>query len=110
MLIELKGLPKISLNQWYSSTHWTKRKDIKDKYKILVRSQTKIYFKKAKYKVSYLFYFKSRPLDATNCTAAIKIIEDILFEDDKYNLIEIGGIKSMKGKEDKVIINIEKLT
>ena len=107
MRIELTNLPKVSLNQWYSGKHWTKRKKLKDIYKILVRSQTNQSFSdKNEYKVSYHFVFKNRPLDASNCVAMVKMVEDILFKNDGYKVVRGLYISSNKGKEDKLIIKI----
>lgn len=106
--IILTGLPKISLNAWYSGDHWSKRKKIKDEYHWIVKSQFKRILPKInKYRVSYTFEFKTKPLDASNCIAMVKMIEDIIFEDDKWDIIEIGKIKSTKSKTDKVVITIE---
>ena len=110
MILEIKDLPKLSLNQWYSgSIHWSKRKKLKDSYKIIIKSQTDKFFLKGKYNVSYKFEFKNNPLDASNCVAMLKLIEDVLFENDKYDLIKITGIESVKAKADNVIIKVEKL-
>ena len=109
IILEIKDLPKVSLNQWYSGEHWSKRKKLKDSYTILIQSQTDMFFKKGKYSVSYKFEFKNNPLDASNCVAMLKLIEDILFENDKYDLIKIAGIESVKATADNVIIKIEKL-
>jgi len=107
--IQLFGLPKISLNKWYAGQHWSKRVAIKNTYKKVIKSQYKNTFEDGKYLVSYEFTFIKNPLDASNCVAMIKIIEDILFVNDKWDLIKIGGIESKKGKEEKVKIKIEKL-
>ncbi len=105
--IILKDLPKISLNDWYSGNHWSKRKKIKDIYKILVKRQfKKVFSKKNLYDVDYKFYFSKNPLDASNCTAMLKLIEDIIFEDDNYNCIKGISIESVKSKVDQVIINV----
>ena len=107
MKIILNDLPKISLNKWYSGNHWTKRKEIKDTYKLIVKSQFKEVLSKGEiYNVTYEFGFKSRPLDTTNTCAMLKLIEDIIFEDDSYNIIPIITIKSVKAKEDYVKIDI----
>ena len=105
--IIITDLPKVSLNKWYAGEHWGKRKNIKDIYKVMIKSQTDIFFPKAKYLVSYDFYFKKNPLDASNCVAMLKLIEDVLFKNDKWDLIKICGIESFKGKSDKVIIKVE---
>jgi len=108
--IILKGLTKISLNKWYSGEHWSKRKRLKDEYKLLVRSQFKgVFIKSNSYEVDYTFKFKTRPLDASNCVAMLKLIEDIIFEDDNYNIIKKISLQSSKGIEDSVEINIKEL-
>lgn len=110
MTIILKDLPKISLNQWYSGTHWSERVKIKNTYKVLVKSQCKHVFKKDfKYSVTYHFGFKNNPLDASNCVAMVKMIEDILFEDDGYKIVVNINILSTKSDKDFVKININKL-
>lgn len=107
MIIILKALPKISLNQWYSGMHWTKRKKIKDNYTLIVKSQFKNILPKTKiYNTEYHFTFKLRPLDASNCVAMVKMIEDIIFESDGYKIIHSILITSKKGAEDKVEIII----
>jgi len=100
-------LPKISLNDWYAGCHWTKRKAIKDKYYWIIKSQFKeVLSKERSYQVDYTFYFKLRPLDASNTIAMVKMIEDIIFEDDNYKIVTQITISSKKGDEDIVIINI----
>ena len=107
MIIELTNLPKISLNAWYSSQHWTKRKKMKDKYKLIIKSQFKPILPKDKsYQVDYTFNFKSRPLDASNCVAMVKLIEDVIFEDDNYKIVNSINIKSRKATADSVEIKI----
>jgi hypothetical protein len=107
MTIILKDLPKISLNKWYSGMHWTKRKKIKDNYTLIVKSQFKNILPKTKiYNTEYHFTFKSRPLDASNCVAMVKMIEDIIFETDGYKIIKSILITSGKGVNDQVIITI----
>ncbi len=109
-LIILKDMPKVSLNQWYSGTHWTKRKKLKDKYKILIKSQFKgVFSKEKKYIVSYDFNFKKRPLDASNCVAMVKMIEDIIFEDDSYKIVKGIEITSNKYDKDCVLVKIKEI-
>ena len=106
--IILKDLPKVSLNQWYSGKHWTKRQSTKKLYTYAVKSQCKrVFSKDSQYVVSYAFEFQKNPLDASNCIAMVKMIEDILFEDDKWNIVDLGGITSRKSKENKVTIKIQ---
>lgn len=108
--IILKDLPKISLNQWYAGSHWSKRNEIKNNYHYLIQSQLKSNYqftKEQKYEVNYVFFFKTKPLDASNCVAMVKLIEDVLFEDDNYKIIQNISIQSNKGKEDLVYIQIK---
>ncbi len=107
MKIILNDLTKISLNLFYSGVHWTKRKKLKDRYKLLIKSQFKQVLSKDKtYEVYYTFNFKTRPLDASNCVAMVKLIEDIIFEDDNYKIVTSLNIKSRKAKFDSVEIEI----
>ena len=107
MDITLYNLPKISLNKWYAGMHWTKRKKIKDNYTQIVRSQfSSLLSRDNTYKVKYHFTFKSRPLDASNCVAMVKMIEDIIFETDSYKVVTEIVITSSKGLEDKVVIKV----
>ena len=108
MDITLYNLPKISLNKWYAGMHWTKRKKIKDNYTNIVRSQfSNTLTRDNTYKVEYHFTFKSRPLDASNCVAMVKMIEDIMFETDSYKVVTEIVITSSKGLEDKVTIKVK---
>lgn len=107
MIITIKDLPKISLNKWYAGMHWAKRKKIKDNYVKIVKSQfNKTLPKVNTYNTEYHFTFKSRALDASNCVAMVKMIEDIIFEDDSYKVVKSILITSSKGAEDLVQINI----
>jgi len=105
--ITLTGLPKFSTNMLYSGTHWTNRVKFKRKLNYIIKSQFKHVFSKDKqYTVGYKFYFKGTPLDASNCSGMLKMIEDIIFEDDKHDIIDIGGIQSRKCKNERVEIHI----
>ena len=107
MIITLENLPKVSFNLFYTGVHWAKRKKTKDTYKTLIKSQFKQVLSKDKeYDVEYIFTFKSRPLDASNCAAMIKLIEDIIFEDDNYKIVKSIKTRSLKGLYDKVEIKI----
>ena len=111
MKIKLYDLPKLSLNKWYAGVHWTKRKKIKDTYKLIIDNQYKeVLSKENKYVVEYVFNFKSRPLDASNCVAMAKLIEDVIFEDDKWNIVTSINIKSVKSDTEYVCINVKILT
>lgn len=108
MQIVLHNLPKVSLNQFFGGEHWTKRTQIKELFKWSIKAQTKIKFSKHDtYDVTYEFEFKGKPLDASNTVGMIKIIEDILFEDDKWDIVKSIKTSSRKGKQDKVTIIIK---
>lgn len=110
MQIKLEGLPKVSLNKWYAGTHWTSRKKLKDTYTLIIKSQFKdVLSKEKQYEVKYDFNFSKRPLDASNCVAMVKMIEDVIFEDDSYKIVKKIIITSNKSKEDNVIIKIKEL-
>lgn len=107
MKIILTDLPKISLNKFYAGIHHRERMRIKELFYYSIKSQTKIIFSKHDtYNVDYLFEFKGKPLDASNCVGMIKIIEDILFENDAYNIVLSIKIRSIKSNQDRVVINI----
>jgi len=108
--IILKDLPKISLNQWYAGKHWTTRKKQKDNYVKIVKSQFKhIFSKNDTYVVDYEFNFKNRPLDSSNCVSMVKLIEDIIFENDSYKIVKKISISSIKNKSDFAKIKVTKL-
>lgn len=109
-IIILKDLPKISLNQWYASQHWSKRKKLKDNYFWIVKSQTKVVFPKdKKYTVDYEFHFSRNYLDASNTIAMTKMVEDILFEDDKWDIILKLSVSSIKDKSDFLKITVNEI-
>ena len=108
--IILKGLPKHSLNKIYSGVHWLKRKKDKDVYSLLIKNQFKGVLTSDKvYSVQYTFYFKSKPLDVSNTVYMLKMIEDVIFQDDTYKIIPELTIKSLKAKEDLVKIVITEI-
>ena len=103
----LRNLTKISLNEWYSGKHWSKRDAIKSDYKWIIKSQVKGKFtRNKKYHCEYEFHFKQNPLDATNTIAMVKMIEDCLFESDKYDIVLSVKLSSLKDKDDFVVIKI----
>jgi len=105
--LTLYNLPKVSLNQVYSGIHWQKRKKMKDTYSLIIRNQFKGLFpKNKKYHVEYEYFFKKQPLDASNCLYSAKMIEDVIFQDDKWDIVLSLKVSSKKGKEDSVKITI----
>ena len=109
-VIVLQDLPKHSLNEIYAGIHYRTRKKHKDTFKLIVKNQFKHVFSRDKrYRVSYVFEWCKRPLDASNCVYMLKMIEDIIFEDDNYKIIPELNIKSVKAKTDQIIIKIQQL-
>lgn len=106
MEIKLYNLPKVSLNEWYSGKFWRFRSELKQSYKMIIKSQYKQNLKGDFESVKYTFFFKSRPLDCTNCVAMVKLIEDVLFEKDGYKNVKQIVIESKKSSIDCVKINI----
>jgi hypothetical protein len=101
-------LPKISLNDWYSgSIHWSKRKKIKDQYIWIVRSVTNRKFTEP-CEVEYVFEFKKNALDASNCVAMVKMLEDCIFEDDGIKVVKKISIESRKSDKEQVTVTIRK--
>ena len=111
MKIEIPLPEKISTNSIYSGTHWTKRSQQKQLYR-----HSLCYIKPEKVfsypvTIDYLFTFKSRPLDTTNCAYMAKLIEDSLvhnkvLDDDSPKYVKTSRITSQKGEVDSVIVHI----
>jgi hypothetical protein len=66
-----------------------------------------VFPKDKNYEVEYVFGFRTRPLDASNTIAMVKMIEDIIFEDDGYKTVNKIIISSEKSRSDyiKIIVN-----
>jgi hypothetical protein len=110
MKFTLKDLPKASLNKIYAGENWKVRARLKDNYIAIIKSQFKHVFPKDKqYKAKYTFYFKSRALDVSNCVYMLKMVEDIIFEDDSYKIVKELHIKSLKGDYDHLSIEVEEI-
>ena len=107
-----------SLNDWYSSKHWTKRKALKDLWLTEVRvaiSEYKIKkIKKFPIKITTQSHFKSNTKrDVDNLITANKLITDglkhynIIPDDHSGFICEHKVIAPIYGKDDKVVIWIE---
>jgi hypothetical protein len=103
---------KVSSNEIYKGIHYSKRKKIKDSYydyySFLIRRKIK---KVTKYPIdiSILFTFTKNPLDSSNCSYMLKMIEDILvsegiIKDDSSKYVEWVSSKSIKGMDDTIEI------
>ncbi len=110
--LEFKWADKhISLNEWYSSKHWTQRnKKAKEWHDFFKSYLIKPYPKFEKYSIT--LEFNSR-LDPSNTITMVKFIEDMLQEegvianDNKDNCkgIHIVPILDMKKFSYKIIVN-----
>jgi len=50
-----------------------------------------------------------QPLDASNTIAQVKLVEDIIFEDDRWDIIEKIEISSRKADKDYIRIVVTEL-
>jgi len=109
--IILRNLPKLSLNSIYAGLHWTKRKRLKDAFYLIIKSQFKTVFPKTdRYTVSYEIVSKNGiPCDATNLSYTVKMVEDVIFEDDKWDIITQVCLSSRKGDDDYVKVTVTTL-
>ena len=104
--ITLTDLPKVSNNKFYAGMHWAKRKALKDTFKLIIRSQTKLVIDYP-CEVIYSFGWKGRLLDISNCVGGLKMIEDVLFPDDSPKIVKKITIISEKTKTDRVLIKVK---
>ena len=113
MKLKLLLPEKISTNAIYAGIHWnTRHKQSLLYHRALLPHRTKRIDKEA-YPVDlhFIFTFKKQPLDCSNCTYMVKLLEDGLIEhgiikDDKPNYVGSITIFSSKGAEDSVEIHI----
>ncbi len=98
-------LPIISMNKFYAGMHWTKRKKIKDMYHFIIKSVTNVRID-FPCDVEYTFWFSKQPLDCTNTSAMIKMIEDCLFVDDSYKMVRSIKTTVEKRKDNIVFIKV----
>jgi hypothetical protein len=88
MEITLLDLPKISTNKIYAGVHIEK-----------------------KIELEFIFYFKSRVLDSSNCSYMGKLLEDCLvahgvLQDDTIKYVDKVSYQSLRGNQNKTIIKI----
>ena len=107
--ITLLHLQKHSLNEIYAGMHWRKRKGIKDKYTYLVNLQTNYKHGLTPCKVLYRFTYLKNILDCSNTVFMAKMVEDVLFPNDKPNVVTRTCYESHKGEVEKLEIFIKYL-
>ena len=107
------NLPKVSNNQFYAGMHWAERKKLKDRFALIVWAQLREQINRKRFtkpcKVGYIFEFKSKPLDCSNCVGMLKMLEDVLFPDDSTKVVKEIKITSLKSVEDKVTVIIKEI-
>lgn len=111
MKIEIPLPEKISTNIIYAGKHWSTRKKQADLYHQYIRGLNLKPVKEKPLEITYIFTFKSSPLDTSNCSYMSKLLEDGMvksgvIEDDSPEYVSSTTIYSKKGKEDKVKIII----
>jgi len=102
---------KVSTNQIYAGIHWAKRKKLVDLFHKAFLEHRKLKVEHYPVDINYIFTFKTKPLDTTNCTYMVKCLEDGMvkngiLEDDNPAHVSFTGIYSQKGSKDEVQIII----
>jgi len=111
MKIKIPLPQKISTNKIYAGTHWATRKKQADLYHESLIEYRNEKITEYPVDINYIFSFKGKTLDTTNCSYMVKMLEDGLvksgvLEDDDPKHVSFTGIYSQKGKKDEVEIII----
>lgn len=114
--VSVMNIPrKISTNEIYAGKHWKNRFELKTFYHLAISAEiTKGNFKKLEtfpVFIRYDFFFKNNPLDSTNCSYMLKMIEDSLVHneilpDDSLQYVAGFSCYSHNGPADTVKISI----
>jgi len=114
MILKFPMPEKISANKIYAGVHWATRKKHADLYheyiSAMVKGQDSIDWEYP-VDIEYVFTFKGKPLDTTNCFYMAKLCEDGLVKsgvlgEDNIEHVQYTGIYSQRGKEDGIEIVI----
>jgi hypothetical protein len=102
---------KISGNSIYAGMHWSKRKKLADLYHTYMMPYRKNIVKDYPVDISYIFTFKSKPLDTSNCFLMLKFLEDGMVKNgiitnDSPEYVQSTTVYSQKGERDEVEITI----
>jgi len=113
--LEFEMPKKLSLNKIYAGAHWRERKSEKEMYLWEVMRSLKG-FKITKpfnfpVELHFTFIFSRNALDCSNCAYMGKMIEDgIIYKsilpDDSIKYVSKVSYTSIKGKENKIILEI----
>lgn len=108
--IKLQIPEKVSTNKIYAGMHWTARNKLKDLYQMTMM-QFKNKTQELDYPIdsTYIFTFKGKMLDVSNCTYMVKLLEDGLkvnkiIPDDDAKHVQSITIVTQEGPEDTVEI------
>lgn len=111
MNIKIPLPEKVSANAIYAGQHWRKRQKLAELYHaslIEFRNKRVVGYP---VDITYIFRFKGKLLDASNCSYSAKLLEDGLrkwkiIEDDTPEFVQSVTLMSLKGKSDEVEIVI----
>ena len=100
-----ENIPKLSANKAYAP-HWGVRAGAKKKFADAINAQIKnfdtdIPIPYMVRELHFEFYWKSHPLDSTNCFPMIKMIEDIIMVEDNIDNVQRISVASNKSPKDK---------
>lgn len=103
---------KVSTNKIYAGIHWRSRQKYADYFHALVMKDiSKIQPITEKVNLFFIFEWKGRMLDSSNCSFMAKMLEDAMrkwwiLQDDNPKYVWKFSCESIKGKENKVKIII----
>ncbi len=102
---------KVSTNEIYQGTHWSKRKKIADLYHQSLIEHRLRRVKEYPVDITYIFSFEGKLLDADNTSYMAKMLKDSLrkwkiIEDDSPLFVSSVTLVSKKGLKDEVQIII----
>lgn len=111
MIIKIPIPEKVSTNSIYAGMHWAKRKKLADLYHQSLLEYRKTQIVEYPVDINYIFSFKGKLLDTTNCTYMAKMLEDGLVKNgilkaDSPEYVAFTGIYSQKGDSDMAEIVI----
>jgi hypothetical protein len=111
MKIKIPLPEKISSNKMYAGVHWATRKKWVDTYHTSLIEYRNFRIENYPVDITYIFTFKSIPLDTLNCSMMAKMLEDGMrkwgiLQDDSPKFVQFSGIYSKKGTEDSIEIII----
>lgn len=80
--IEIPIPQKVSTNAIYAGMHWGKRKKIADVYHQSLLEHRKLRVTDFPVEITFIFSFRKKPLDTSNCSFMAKCLEDALVQNE----------------------------